>query len=286
MNNSVTIIAECGINHGGDLVNAHNMVMAAKEAGADAAKFQLFTDQARPKGKKFILDEAAWRVVMDTGREVGLPVFFSVFDFESVDLAKRLGARWVKLSFVERRNFPLIERCQEAGFGRKFVSVDLYDQYDGASFKEWGWEKLYCPNNGWSGFYPTKDNNIEWERYQGLAREMGMGWSDHCEGWTEAVVCAVSGAKVIEKHFKIDNDCPDAGCSTGPERFKLMVQMIRELTAPRTVIRIPEGQLSPEEKAEFEEIVKTQQSRRGHKLVVPDLSDGETLDFLQGHLKN
>lgn len=255
----VTIIAECGINHNGDVEKARKLVFAAKKAGADAVKFQLFTDRARPQGKKFILSEKEWGTVMGEGREISLPAFFSVFDFESIDLAKRLGAKWVKLSFVERRNSRLIERCCFK-FERKFVSVDLYGQYNSGELKNW--EKLYCPNNGWSGFYPTKDENIEWERYQEQAKETGLGWSDHCQGWAEAVMCAVMGAKVIEKHFKIDDDCPDAVCSLGPERFKLMVDSIRRLTAPFVFI-VPE-KISPEMKEKMIQEFK----ERGHKTIL------------------
>lgn len=258
----ITIIAECGINHNGNVEKAKKMVEVAKEAGAGAAKFQLFTERARPRGKQFILSESEWGEVMKTGREISLPVFFSVFDFESVDLAKHLRAKWVKLSFVERRNSRLIERCWDTGFERKFVSVDLYGQYNQEDFKEWGWEKLYCPNNGWSGFYPTKDENIEWERYQEQAKETGLGWSDHCQGWTEAVMCAAMGAKVIEKHFKIDDNCPDAICSLGPDRFKLMVDMIRGLTAS-FVFLVPE-KISPEMKEKMIQEFK----ERGHKMIL------------------
>ena len=38
---SVNIIAEIGINHGGDYILAQEMVEAAFEAGANAAKFQI-----------------------------------------------------------------------------------------------------------------------------------------------------------------------------------------------------------------------------------------------------
>ena len=37
------IIAECGVNHNGDIEIAKEMVFAAKEAGADTVKFQLFS---------------------------------------------------------------------------------------------------------------------------------------------------------------------------------------------------------------------------------------------------
>ncbi len=121
-----TIIAECGINHKGCKYNAMSLVRTAKEAGADAAKFQLFTDRARPKGKKYILPEEAWREIMNTGKENDIPVFFSVFDFESVRLARRLEAKWVKLSFVERRNSRLNREWNGTEeFERKIGSVEF-----------------------------------------------------------------------------------------------------------------------------------------------------------------
>ena len=39
---TVEIIAECGVNHNGDVKIAHEMISAAKDCGADTVKFQLF----------------------------------------------------------------------------------------------------------------------------------------------------------------------------------------------------------------------------------------------------
>ena len=41
-NKTPLIIAEAGINHNGKLINAFKLVDAAKKAGADYVKFQLF----------------------------------------------------------------------------------------------------------------------------------------------------------------------------------------------------------------------------------------------------
>jgi len=219
----ITIIAEAGINHNGNIHDAISLAGAAKNAGADAVKFQLFTKRARPKGGRYIFQKENWQRLLDA-IENKIRVFWSVFDFESVDLAKELGATWVKLSLVERRNLQLIERCEKAGFERKIMSVDLWGQYP----KRPGWEYLYCPNNGWSGYYPTEFEHIEWQRYAQIAKETGMGWSCHCEGFYESVIAATFGAKIIEKHFQLPGSCPDAKVSVEPRQFRLMVDMIRQ----------------------------------------------------------
>jgi len=41
--NSVFIIAEAGVNHNGNLENGYKLIDTAKDAGADAVKFQTFT---------------------------------------------------------------------------------------------------------------------------------------------------------------------------------------------------------------------------------------------------
>ena len=43
MNNQIKIIAEIGVNHNGDMELAKDSIVAAKEAGADIVKFQLFS---------------------------------------------------------------------------------------------------------------------------------------------------------------------------------------------------------------------------------------------------
>ena len=226
------IVAECGINGNGSVDTNIEMVHAAKSVGANAVKFQLFTERARPKAKKYILSEKQWQKIAKVGTDLDIPVFWSVFDFESVELAARLNAPMIKLSIIERRNSRLIEKCNALFHNKpKIVSVDLWEQYNKEELADW--HKLYCPNNGWSGIYPTNDTDIEWEEYKAILSSKEMGWSDHCSGISTAVVVSSIGANIIEKHFKFDDNCIDAKCSVNPEQFAQMVKQIRILSSYR-----------------------------------------------------
>ena len=43
--NKLKIVAECGVNHGGDLALAHRYIDEAADSGADAIKFQTFNTE-------------------------------------------------------------------------------------------------------------------------------------------------------------------------------------------------------------------------------------------------
>ncbi|MEA2112405.1 MAG: N-acetylneuraminate synthase family protein [Patescibacteria group bacterium] len=221
------IVAEAGINGNGDFKSNVELIKQAKLAGADAIKFQLFTERARPRAKQFILPKTQWQELQKVAHCEGIPMFWSVFDFESVDLAAELGAPYIKLSLIERRNSRLINKCNLAFEGKpRFVSVDLWGQYHKIELA--GWDKLYCPNNGWSGYYPTHEEHIDFgEYFYQLDQGEKLGWSDHCPGILTAVIMAQRGATIIEKHFKLNEDCMDAKCSANPRQFQLMVDLIR-----------------------------------------------------------
>ena len=60
----VFIVAEIGINHNGDMNLAKNMILAAKESGADAVKFQNY------KTEDFVLDRTVEYTYLSKGEKV------------------------------------------------------------------------------------------------------------------------------------------------------------------------------------------------------------------------
>jgi N,N'-diacetyllegionaminate synthase len=58
-----------------------------------------------------------------------------------------------------------------------------------------------------------------------------VGLSDHTPGIETAIAATALGAVMIEKHFKLDDDCIDAAYSLDPEQFAAMCKAVRAIHA-------------------------------------------------------
>jgi sialic acid synthase SpsE len=56
-----------------------------------------------------------------------------------------------------------------------------------------------------------------------------VGLSDHTPGYETAIAATALGAVMIEKHFKLDDDCIDAAYSLDPVQFKNMAVAVRAI---------------------------------------------------------
>lgn len=192
------LIAEAGINHSRPkqhrrMAAAKAIVSQAKEAGADAVKFQLFMpkeplfcplpgDESRWKRwNKSIMHPARWQFVVDHGRELGIPVFFSVFQHGAIDLCRKLGVETWKVASRAAKTFPY-----DSVSGPFIVSGGLgwpEKRPDNALF-------LQCKTQ-----YPAPLADCWW-------REPGTdGISDHSGKMWPSIDAIVRGAKLIELHF-------------------------------------------------------------------------------------
>jgi len=112
----VFVIAEVGINHGGDAALCARMMEAAAAAGADAVKLQTIdADESYVKGTlsynefngKEISDEALAGLLRLADR-LRLVLFSTPGDFVSLERMTRLGMAAVKISSGLMTNLPLI----------------------------------------------------------------------------------------------------------------------------------------------------------------------------------
>lgn len=241
--NPVFVIAEIGINHGGDPQMCARMIEAAVKSGADAVKLQTINaDASYVKGTasytefkgKSLNDDVLTEMMLLSNR-LGTPLFSTPGDFESLDRVIRLGMPAIKISSGLMTNLPLVARAADSGLPL-IISTGLayMEEIDGVleTARRAGAccvSLLKC-----TALYPARDDSINLAALPEMASRYGVpiGYSDHTLDDLACIGAVVQGATLIEKHFTLDTQLPGADhhISMEPEDFSRMVQKIRRLT--------------------------------------------------------
>jgi N,N'-diacetyllegionaminate synthase len=232
------IIAELGINHGGDLQQAKKMLVSAAEAGADAAKLQVFrTELFLARDSAFfdvldsaVLSETAIRELDALGKDLGITLFASVFDEPSADLMQSLGTPAFKMASGDLTHLPLLRYV--AAFGKPMIlstGGSTMDEIATALNAIRGVNPstpiaiLHCVSN-----YPTQPEDANLACMAEMEERFGVvvGFSDHTLETITPLVAVSRGAKIIEKHFTLDRDAegPDHALSCDPAMLKQFVE--------------------------------------------------------------
>ena len=257
--NHCMIIAEAGVNHNGELKLALELIRAAKEAGADAVKFQTFraddlvsadTPKAEYQKKNTDAGESQHEMLrrlelshddhiklVDACREAGITFLSTGFDSRSLAFLESLQMPVYKIPSGELTNLPLLR--QVAGFGKPVImSTGMASLEEiGASMEvlERGGVPrqeitlLHCTTQ-----YPAPMANVNLRAMLSLGEEfpgVRVGYSDHTLGIEVPIAAAALGARVLEKHFTLDRsmDGPDHAASLEPDELKQMVASVRNI---------------------------------------------------------
>src|ERR1044071_1147150 len=123
-NNPTYIIAEVGINHGGDVELAKKLIDAAARSGADAVKFQTYLTEKRcPPDKPQIfeilkrceLPFAAFKTLKAHADKQKIQFFSTPFDEESVDYLESIGCELYKVASFDIVNGKLVKKVAATG---------------------------------------------------------------------------------------------------------------------------------------------------------------------------
>lgn len=253
------IIAEIGANFDGDIKKAKHLIDAAKESGADCAKFQSFLADKIVSGKGFAsmqlkgihgswgrpVDEIFKEVefprewhkeISDYCKKTGIDFSTSPYDFEAVDLCVELDVPFIKIGSGEITWLEMLEYIAKKGKPMILATGDsTLSEIDEAirTIQSTGNNQLIllqCITN-----YPSKieSANINVLKTYQTAFNILTGYSDHSPGLVVALGSVALGACVIEKHFTLykKDKGPDHPHSMDVTEFKTMVNCIRELEA-------------------------------------------------------
>src|SRR3989344_2160713 len=198
------IIAEAGVNHNGDIELAKRLIDVAKDAGADAVKFQTFTpdefvtqhaDQARYQWKNSGVDESqasmlkklalGWddfKGLNEYADRIGIEFLSTPFSIPDADFLNSLGIPAFKVSSGDITNIPFLEHL--ARFGKPIILstgmstlAEVRESFD--ALRKAGADDiilLHCTSE-----YPAPIEHINLRAIQTLREEFDVptGFSDH-----------------------------------------------------------------------------------------------------------
>jgi len=252
---NVTIIAEVGPNHNGNLSLAKKLILRSKKIGANYVKFQISNPQSHISSiaklapyqknvkyksqlemvKSFALKENDYIKLNNYAKKVGIKFLLSPFDINSIEfIVKNLKLKLIKIPSGEINNFVYLRFL--AKFNLNIIlstgmsstidikkAVKILTQYGTSKNKI---SILHC-----NSAYPTPIEDLNLNCIDTLKKIFGdnIGFSDHSSDIYASLVAVSKGAKIIEKHITLDRKLPgpDHKASLEPPKFREMINLIR-----------------------------------------------------------
>jgi N-acetylneuraminate synthase len=255
---STYIIAEIGINHNGSLDLAKRLIDAAKDAGANACKFQkrtieaVYTQEelAKPRENPFgptnghlkrglEFGQAEYDAIASHCQSIAMDWSASCWDSDSVAFISQYNPPWLKIPSALITNMDLLDAYAKTDIPL-IVSTGMstWEEIDAAVLRLIGWHEydvvshapitlLHCHSSYPS---PLEEVNLACiasfkERYPGVK----VGYSSHTVSPWPCLMAVVYGAEVVEAHLTLDRSSwgTDQPASLEPSAFKKLVEEIR-----------------------------------------------------------
>ena len=250
------IIAELGINHGGDLLVAEQMVKSAADRGCEVIKHQthFLDDEMTPDAKKIMPPNAnisIWDVMEKCSltkdeeiklkkqvEDLGMIYISTPFSRSAADFLNDINVPAFKIGSGECDNLLLIEYI--ADFGKPIILstgmqnlLSVEKPVEILEKKNIEYALLECTN-----IYPCPPEDIALGSLAQLSDKFPnaeIGFSDHSIGPTMALAAIALGATIVEKHFTDtkDRQGPDISCSMDPDELEHLIKKSKEVAYSR-----------------------------------------------------
>ena len=241
----IFFIAEIGNNHEGSFKNAIKLIDQAKKSGADAVKFQTFDtnyfinrlEKKRfDKLKSFELTKKDFKRLSIYSKKKGLKFISTPFDFGSAKFLSKIVHAF-KISSGDNNFYELIKLC--ASFKKPLIiSTGMLNLLEIKNILKI-LKKIKFPNKKLAFLhcvsdYPVKDKeaNLLSIKYLKDKLPVTIGYSDHILGSESCLIAASLGAKIIEKHFTLNNNYSnfrDHKISLNPKDMEQMISSTRRV---------------------------------------------------------
>ena len=240
-NETPFIIAEIGNNHNGNVNTAKELIKTAKEAGADAVKFQVknieksfakdlldspyvnensFGKTYREHKMALEFSEEQMKQLYDFAAKIDIICFSTPFDTDSVDMLERIGNSIYKISSFHVTDLNLIKYvCQTKKPIIISTGMSTIEEIDKAIELIKKYTKdfviMHCVS-----CYPTEDEDVNLNVIPTLKNRYNcpVGYSGHERGIAITASTVLLGSCAIERHFTLDRTMkgPDHASSVEP----------------------------------------------------------------------
>ncbi|MGO4914532.1 N-acetylneuraminate synthase family protein [Pseudogemmobacter sp. W21_MBD1_M6] len=261
------VIAEIGINHGGDLEVAKTMVRLARDAGCECVKHQthFVEDEMTEEAKQIFppnADVSIWEVMercaLSRDDEIALKTYTeslgmiylsTPFSRAAADFLNEIDVPAFKIGSGEADNLPLIRHI--ARMGKPVIMSTGMQTIDSvrasvAILEDAGIEYalLECTN-----LYPSPPEIVSLQGVTDLKNAFPkavVGFSDHSIGPEMALASVALGASILERHYTDSRYRigPDIICSMDPAELRFLIDRSREI---HTALMNPKQRTASEE---------------------------------------
>ncbi len=295
----VYFIAEMSANHGGSLDMALEIVRQAAGLGADCVKIQTYTADSITidcDNDYFRVKEGLWKgynlhklyecastpyewheAIRNECIKNGVDFLSTPFDNDAVDYLEGIGAEAYKIASFELVDIPLVEytaskgrpmilSCGMASMEEIQEAIDACKRADNNQIV-----LLKCCSE-----YPAPWADMKLLNVPDMKKKFNLpvGLSDHSKGSLGAVVATALGARVIEKHVKLEGvESADSEFSMTMDEFGKMIEDVRNA---QLMISGPDYGLTDGEKAS--------KDLRRSLFAVKDISSGE--EFAKSNVRS
>jgi len=249
---AITIIAEIGINHNGDMKICKQLIDVAKDSGADCVKFQKrdinqvytqeFLDSPRESqwgttqrdqktGLEFGVEE--YQEIENYCSEKEIDWFASAWDINSQKFLRQFNSKYNKVASAMIVHTELLKEIASEE-KHTFISTGMttYDDIQNAVdiFREadCSFELMHTVST-----YPMKDEHANLRVIETLRKKFqcNVGYSGHEPGLAISYAAAALDITSLERHITLDRSMygSDQSASVEPNGFRNLIGAVRKI---------------------------------------------------------
>ena len=247
--NPCYIIAEIGINHNGDIEIAKQLIEMSAEAGCNAVKFQKRTPElCVPIEQRNVMRETPWgemtymeyryRVEFDENQyslladfalSLGLDLFASPWDVDSVDFLEKMKHPVIKVASASITDIELLKKIASKKIPVIMSTGMSTMQEIEKAVETLGTYNLLIAHS--TSAYPCEPKELNLKMIPVLQEKFSVpvGYSGHETGLQTTVAATVLGACFVERHVTLDRSMwgSDQAASIEPQGMQKLVRDIR-----------------------------------------------------------